>query len=512
MTPFSAPFQVPALTAGLRLGKLARRCALPGIARVRQAAPGARCPALWALLINRRARASVYKVRIRGIFATALTKLALDWGFKIVQPTAQVLSRFGLEPDYSPPDLTVKDHESRSGVVLVGECGAVELFLARLRERADAIVTRAAARYHEVFVGSAVREGRVEAPGKITLRVPGNYVVQPGSVGIFTVVKPPVGPLEGVAVPEIIVEGNLVELNTTGRVTFSAHIPEHERLRLRILAGTRLRNYANMGLHFKSSARYADDESIAREAEQLYQEMLRISQGGLPGTVLRHGKCVALALFDKYSKERLDEARAAVVVTIRGHHALRAQELGECLDILDHAAASTDIYDRVAEYLARGDVTIYHIKPWGEVIKMGGRAIKRAGDVLVVRRALKPGGTLDGLGIKIERGFYALTCIPKNANYIVHSYYTAEGKNVGTYVNLNTTPEWGRYIIYIDLLADKVYGESGAEMVLDTQELSKHVDELPERLRDPLRFAPPRRVLCTENGLVEAPPAQGAGG
>jgi RNA-binding protein AU-1 len=442
----------------------------------------------------------VFKARIRGVYATALTKLALEWGFKVVQPTEQTAQRFGLEPDYSPPDLTVKDHESRSGVVLLGECEAVDAFLERLKAYAEPIVFKSPVGRHEVFVGRAVGQNKVEGPGGLVFNVPGRYVVEEGAVSIFTVTKPPLGPTPGVAAQEIVVEGRYLELNTTTRVTFSRHIPAEERLRLRILAETRLKKYASMGLHFKSSSRYADEEALAQEAEELYQEMLKISQGGSPGEVLRRGKCFAVAMFDKYSKARLDEARAAVVPTIRGHHALRAQGLGRCLDLLDYAQA--EVYEKAVEYLAQGAVEILHIKPWGEVVAMRGEVVKKTPDLLVVRRTLRPGGVLDGIGVKIERGFYALTCIPRGGGYVVHSYYNAEGAHVGTYVNINTEPEWGRRIIYIDLLADKAYRNDGEEKILDLDEFNKYADAFPDRLKDPLRLAPGGRPRCTSEGLT----------
>lgn len=443
----------------------------------------------------------MFKARIRGIYATALTKLALDWGFEIVQPTQQIINRFGLKPDYSPPDITVKDHESKTGVVTIGECQAVDYFLERLRQYVDPVIAKASAGLHDVFVGRVVGEGLVEAPGGQLMEVPRRYVVQPGSTSVFTVVKPPMGPLRGVAAPEIVVEGKLLELNTTGRVSYSRYIAEQERLRLRILAETKLKNYVSIGLRFKSSAKYASEDELAKEAEELYKEMLKISQGGPPGALLRRGKCIAVVLFDRQAKFKLDEARAAVVPTIRGHHALRGQGLGKCLDLLDYAGA--DVYEKAVEFLARGRVVIYHVKPWGEVIKMRGEVVKISDDVLVVKRPLRPGGVLDGIGAKIEPGTYALTCVPKSGGYVVHSYYSASGVYLGTYVNINTDPEWGRRIIYIDLLVDKAYGPDGVERVLDADELQRYAHMLPERLRRP---EAPGGKICTSEGLTSALP------
>ena len=194
----------------------------------------------------------MFKIRIRGIYATALTKLALDWGFKVVQATPKVAERLGIVPDYSPPDLTVKDHQSKSGVVLLGGCPAVEEFLRRLRDYAEPVVFTSPVGRHEVFVGRAVDGNDVEGPGGLLFDVPGRYVVEQDVVSVYTVLKPPLGPARGVAVSEIVVEGKYLELNTTGRVTYSRHISPEERLRLRILAETKRSEERRVGKECRS--------------------------------------------------------------------------------------------------------------------------------------------------------------------------------------------------------------------------------------------------------------------
>jgi hypothetical protein len=103
---------------------------------------------------------------------------------------AEVAARLGVEPDYSPPDLTVKDHQSRSGVVLLGDCPAVEEFLRRLKDYAEPIVFTSPVGRHEVFVGRAVGGSAVEGPGGLLFDVPSRYVVEQGSVSVYTVLKP----------------------------------------------------------------------------------------------------------------------------------------------------------------------------------------------------------------------------------------------------------------------------------------------------------------------------------
>jgi hypothetical protein len=62
------------------------------------------------------------KVKIRGIYTTALTKLLLDSRFSIVHPSPEVLSRFGIEWPVSPTvDVSIQDRSDRQGVIIEGD-------------------------------------------------------------------------------------------------------------------------------------------------------------------------------------------------------------------------------------------------------------------------------------------------------------------------------------------------------------------------------------------------------
>lgn len=65
------------------------------------------------------------------------------------------------------------------------------------------------------------------------------------------------------------------------------------------------------------------------------------------------------------------------------------------------------------------------------MVKKRGVVLGIYNDVLVIKRDLKPGGILDGIGVKIESGFYALTCVPRGENYVVHTYYDGGGGRWG---------------------------------------------------------------------------------
>jgi len=86
-----------------------------------------------------------FRARIRGIYATALTRLLLDHGFDTVQPSEDIVERFGSRFSEDSPDLVIGDRRDLQGVEASGSVEAVEALRSILGERLlDAIFRRIA--------------------------------------------------------------------------------------------------------------------------------------------------------------------------------------------------------------------------------------------------------------------------------------------------------------------------------------------------------------------------------
>ncbi|WP_243679986.1 hypothetical protein [Vulcanisaeta souniana] len=124
-----------------------------------------------------------YRVRIRGgKYATAISKLALDLGYTIVQASDVIISRFNINVNNSAPDVTIKDSERVPGALTVmGKCSAVNDVvdnLLRVVEK-EALVWRSVVPLHRVVMG-------------IVSVVDGNYLVDVGG-GIRALLRSPSG-------------------------------------------------------------------------------------------------------------------------------------------------------------------------------------------------------------------------------------------------------------------------------------------------------------------------------
>jgi Ribonuclease G/E len=80
-------------------------------------------------------------IKIRGIYATALTKLFLDQGFSVVQPSTVISRRFDMGLKFFPSEVLIKDREDKQGIVIVGKIEEVEKVIQTIKSSfIDAIV------------------------------------------------------------------------------------------------------------------------------------------------------------------------------------------------------------------------------------------------------------------------------------------------------------------------------------------------------------------------------------
>jgi len=64
-------------------------------------------------------------VKIRGIYTTALTRLLLDSGYAIADPSPEIQERFRLALTHKLPEILIKDQEDHQGVEIFGEADEI---------------------------------------------------------------------------------------------------------------------------------------------------------------------------------------------------------------------------------------------------------------------------------------------------------------------------------------------------------------------------------------------------
>lgn len=83
-----------------------------------------------------------FRAKVRGIYATALTRLLLDHDFKVVQPSNEITERLGVESSEGSPDLNIQDRRDRQGIEASGSEEALEALRSALRRELIDVILR----------------------------------------------------------------------------------------------------------------------------------------------------------------------------------------------------------------------------------------------------------------------------------------------------------------------------------------------------------------------------------
>jgi len=433
------------------------------------------------------------KVRIRGIYATALTKLLMERGHEIVQPSEKIARRFNVVVDNSPSDVTVKDSDDGDGVIIVGFPRETrEVF----NELSSSIpyVFKCLSRIelHSVYLARVV-----ESRGDECVVETGDFKAglspckrSVGDKVIVGVRRTPLYPGERVVLSEVFrLTGKLVALvHGSPRITFSEHIRDSElRARLTTLAASRLMG-SGLGIHFRSSSRFASQEEILGEIDRLldeYRRLMTIARDAEPPLKLFDGELVGVISFTSLAKSLLDDVRSTVAPTIRGHHSLRSVGLGDLVEAVEYCilqgcsreAASRGLQEYLLDKLLEEPVIhIRHVKPTGEAVELTpGRVEKIVREEgltkIVVKRVISGHGAYDGLGVEKKPGDVDYMVVTLGEPYVIHNYYR-DKTWLGSYINVNTPPEVSYNLVkYHDLLVDVAVHPTGEIRVLDREEL-----------------------------------------
>jgi len=75
------------------------------------------------------------RIRVQGIYSTALTRLLLVGGYQVVEPSSRIQERFGIENIPGPWDISVMDRDDLQGIDLCGQPEKLCQLLTFLQER-----------------------------------------------------------------------------------------------------------------------------------------------------------------------------------------------------------------------------------------------------------------------------------------------------------------------------------------------------------------------------------------
>ncbi|MDQ2073335.1 DUF402 domain-containing protein [Haloarcula sp. NS06] len=453
-------------------------------------------------------------VRVRGIYATALTQLLREAGHEVVQASGPIEDRFDGEFPDERAAVTVTTTDDQQGVGVVGDHEAAAAVTDRLTELGRdtlhwADPTPAGAIYAGT-VTETLGSGAVVDLGDGEGFLPyssSDERVKTGDALRVQVVEASAPWTNGRPVLDttIAVRGSLLSL-VRGRSGPSSGTGGPAMLDL-IAAEPR----DGWGVSWESASEDASFDALA-DALDAANERAAAIDDALAGAdapadcaPARYvaGFSTSWLWFGRESRFALDEARREVTATMPGHHRVKAGDRAASAAVDYVEALCDDIGTGETDFpfavTARqfgpqvgGSLSLGHGKPDGRLITLGNGEVQSVDDdgTVTIEREMSPGGTYDALGVPKEAGDIAETKVKEGRWWYPTVYRDSDGEKKGTYVNVCTPvevfPDTARYV---DLHVDVVKHADGTVERVDDDELDAavergHISEpLAERAR-----------------------------
>jgi RNA-binding protein AU-1 len=404
-------------------------------------------------------------VRIRGIYATALTRLVTqEDGMEVVDPSPPIADRFAADFPPGDPTVWIGMTDDRLGVRLTGEQEVTNDVADRLHSVAiDTFSWADKAPEGAVFEGTVDRKdgrGWIVSIGETAGYLPSRRIDAEVAAGqsIRVQVREPTPPWND-SLPRlgtsIQAPGGIASLRR-GVDAAVAETPGGEAGK-ELARTTELLSAsmpADWGIAWHPAAIDADMSTLDTALSRLVDRANRIEaalESGDAGTGIVSPLATRWVRFGRETRFALDDHRDAVTETMPGHHRLKAgsDDAGTAVDFveaLDSDIESFPFGPATATFGPEpGDtVRIVHAKPTGEAFDLGrGTVTDRtpAKERITVEREMTSSGRYDALETAREPGDTATTRFAEGRWWYPTVYRGSAGDSKGTYVNVATPVE-----------------------------------------------------------------------
>lgn len=455
------------------------------------------------------------KAKVRGIYTTALTKLLLENGFQIVQPSQAIKTRFGVPDNDDLPDIKIKDRYDFQGIVALGSAEAIEALKAAINSSFEDALTR---RWNVSLDG--IYKGKIVNANEKMVYVD----IGQGTVGmlpkqeaqsenrkevIVQVERERLGRRTPVLTTQLKIVGKYAILVRKGGTGVSLKIQDLNKRAELYALGTQL-SLEGWGIIWRETASRMPKEFLEKEIAKLANKVKTLDEKATSAeapSLLLEGLYFLDVEFPYASKKELDKLRASVTPTLEGHHFYKscggnvsaALEMAEKL--LENGQSHTEVEElfkrQTQEFPDEGTIVdVEHVKLSGAVFHLGQAMIETINnEEIKYSRTIRAEGFYDGLGVMKEAGDKAVSETKTGEWYIKTNYFSKDGQWKGTYINLNTPVEvYPTAIRYVDLEVDFCIHPNGKAKIIDMEKLEKAFEKgilnnaLFERVKNMAKF------------------------
>ncbi len=439
------------------------------------------------------------KAKVRGIYSTALTKLLLDNGFEIVQPSLTIKNRFKLSENSAQSDIKIKDRYDLQGVRVLGFSEAVNAFQQILQSSFPDVLTRkwdisVDGVYKGKVVGSDEQNVYVDIGGNVIGRLSKTESVNVNDNQLTVQVeRKRIGAKQPILTASLKIVGKHAILVRKSKGGVSLEIRDYHK-RTELYALGKILAPDGWGIIWREASAKQPKKILESEIEKLAGRVKELIEKALhveAPILLIEGSHFMDVELPSLSKISMDELRAFVAPTLSGHHFYKCCG-GRVSAALEMAEKLTEKGQDIAEVenLFKKQIScdfpevgslvgVEHVKPSGLVFNLGQATIERLdGKRIEYSRTMRSEGAYDGLEANKEVGDKAVSEAKMGEWYIITKYLSNSGKWKGTYVNLNTPIEvYPHAIRYVDLEVDISIQPNGTVHILDVEKLEKALEK-----------------------------------
>ncbi|MDL0132403.1 Rne/Rng family ribonuclease [Halobacterium salinarum] len=439
------------------------------------------------------------RVRVRGIYATALTQLLRNAGLDVVAASPPIRARF---PDAdlgaAEPHADIRMTPDRQGVGITAHgddhARAVRAVVADLPRDTfvwpDPVPRGAvfdAAVDHTVG-GGAILDLGDDREAYLPFGAVDDHVTDGDTLRVA--IRDPAPPWHDDrprATATITVSGALASLDrgvdalVAGAATDRAELARATELLDPDIPDNWGVYWEYDGADASLDARGTALDTLAARADRLEATLADADGGDTPGLVAAPDTTL-WAWFGRETRCALDDHRRTVAATMPGHHRIKAgsDAASDAVDFAEALGASVDEFPfgAVTDQFGPGvgaSIEIQHGKPDGALISLGrGEVTDRSAENarITVEREMTGGGTYDALGVAREAGDTATTRFTEGNWWYPTVYRSEDGERKGTYLNVCTPVEvFPDAVRYVDLHVDVIKHADGAVEIVDREEL-----------------------------------------
>jgi Ribonuclease G/E len=441
----------------------------------------------------------LFKAKIRGIYSTALTKLLLDEGLIIVQPSVEIEERFHLPKCEEQPDIEIHDKIDHQGIVAIGSSNSIEAICNLLSKLDDAVIRKYPFTLNGVYKGliksfdprlkmAIVDIGVSEGLLGIKIEKPQRNLKEEGI--IVQVIRANESAKIPILSDKIKLSGKYLSIVLDGSTKLNCC----DDLILKSFKITKGLNSQGLRIFLNSSALNQPLEALKEEIKSLYktwQSIVEKAKKERAPTILMEGKQIVEVEFPWLSKKELDRVRRTVVPTVENHHYYKAYGKNLALEVdvaeklLKEGKPNSEVEASLRRIVEEGYphegsiISIEHVKLDGSVLSLGKAEVisfDKKELKIELLRIIKSNGLYDGLDILKESGDIAISEAKLGEWYLKTRYYSKDKVLKGIYINFNTPIElYPNKIRYIDLEIDLSILPNGQVKILDEDKFKEAI-------------------------------------